>query len=289
MLTALGALGLLVLAGCADRDGGAAGAQSGASATPDREGAAADDRLVFQVALTGGFTTPTELAARLPLVSVYADGRVVAQGPVAASYPGPALPSVQLRDVGPDAVADLVAEAERAGVLDDTDLGSPPVADALTTRFVLVDADGTHVRDAYALSAGWTAGPGLSTEQVAARADLLELLDAARAVASPADQRELRPYPVSALAVVATQHLDVDDGLATPDVAWPGPPLPGTALGGLPSMSCTLATGDQARAVLDAAATATTRTPWVTADGSRWSVTLRPLLPHEDDCTDLTS
>jgi hypothetical protein len=43
------------------------------------------------------------------------------------------------------------------------------------------------------------------------------------------------------------------------------------------------------RAVLDAAARATASTPWVTADGTRWSVTFRPLLPDETGCADLTA
>jgi hypothetical protein len=47
------------------------------------------------------------------------------------------------------------------------------------------------------------------------------------------------------------------------------------------------ATGDQARAVLDAAASATQLTPWVSGDGTRWSVLFRPLLPDESGCADL--
>jgi hypothetical protein len=47
------------------------------------------------------------------------------------------------------------------------------------------------------------------------------------------------------------------------------------------------ATGDQARAVLDAAGAASAVTPWTTPDGGRWSVTLRPLLPDESGCADL--
>jgi hypothetical protein len=52
-------------------------------------------------------------------------------------------------------------------------------------------------------------------------------------------------------------------------------------------VSCVSATGDQARALLDAAGSANSATPWVTADGTRWSVTFRPLLPDESGCADL--
>jgi hypothetical protein len=39
--------------------------------------------------------------------------------------------------------------------------------------------------------------------------------------------------------------------------------------------------------VLDAAGSANALTPWVASDGTRWSVTFRPLLPDEGGCTDL--
>ena len=48
------------------------------------------------------------------------------------------------------------------------------------------------------------------------------------------------------------------------------------------------ATGDQAQAVLAAAGSANAATPWVTADGGRWSIAFRPLLPDESSCADLT-
>ena len=47
------------------------------------------------------------------------------------------------------------------------------------------------------------------------------------------------------------------------------------------------ATGDQARAILDAAGSANAATPWVTPDGMPWTVVLRPLRPDESGCADL--
>jgi hypothetical protein len=40
--------------------------------------------------------------------------------------------------------------------------------------------------------------------------------------------------------------------------------------------------------VLEAARGGNASTPWVTGDGSRWSVAFRPLLPDETGCADLT-
>jgi hypothetical protein len=40
-------------------------------------------------------------------------------------------------------------------------------------------------------------------------------------------------------------------------------------------------------ALYEPEAVAAVVTPWTDEDGTRWSVTLRPLLPHERSCADL--
>jgi hypothetical protein len=144
---------LLGLAACAER-GGTAG--PGAPATASSQ-AAATEGLVLRVEYTGGLMTPSMLAARLPIVSVYADGRVISEGPVAAIHPGPALPNLQVQEIGPGAVQDLVDRALAAGVAQTSDLGTPPVADAPSTRFTVVTTAETYVREVYAL---WEASEG---------------------------------------------------------------------------------------------------------------------------------
>src|ERR687894_11263 len=81
--------------------------------------------LVLRVEYTGGFVTPDTTAARLPLVSLYADGRVYTEGPVAAIYPGPALPNVQVTPVPQETVQQLAEQAMAAGVAETGDLGTP--------------------------------------------------------------------------------------------------------------------------------------------------------------------
>ncbi|HET9140343.1 hypothetical protein, partial [Actinophytocola sp.] len=66
---------------------------------------------------------------------------------------------------------------------------------------------------------------------------------------------------------------------------WPGPALPGESIG--PETGCVVATGDQARAVMAAARDASAATPW-RSGGKTWTVALRPLLPDETGCADLT-
>src|SRR3954470_13676650 len=200
------AVALLVgVAACAERGGGTG---SGAPATPSP--AAATEGLVLRVDLTGGFAPPTVLAGRLPVVSVYADGRVITEGPVAAIYPGPALPNLQVRQIDRAAVQDLVDRAMDAGVAETADLGSPPVADATSTRFTLVTASDTYVREAYALSEAPAEGTGLTQEQQAPRSKLGDLMSP---LTDTAAGQETTPYAPDTVAVLVTPWSDPQDGL----------------------------------------------------------------------------
>ena len=298
---------LLLLAGCAPQtpDGAASPPPSASSNSPPGAEVPAEG-LVVQVAHTGGFVTPEMLASRLPLVSVYADGRVITRGPQIEIYPPPALPDVHVRHVDEDAVPVLVDHALRAGVGESADLGSPPVADAPSTRFTVVTRDETFVREVYALGVEPPPGSpgddpldrgpvsGLTGEQLAARAELEELVRTLADPASvlPADAvGEPEPYVPEAVAGVVTawtapKHDPQPEREPRP-VRWPGPELPGEPLNERLGLSCVAATGEQAEAVLAAARSAGLVTPWVSDDGRRWSIALRPLLPHEHGCADL--
>jgi hypothetical protein len=270
---------VLGLAACAQR-GGTAGPGSPA---PTSSEAAASEGLVLRVEHTGGFAPPSVLHSRLPIVSVYADGRMISEGPVIAIYPGPALPNLQVREIGEDEVQDVVDRALAAGVAETSDLGTPPIADAFSTRFTVVTTAETYVREAYALWESPEDG-GLTAEQEEARARLTDLLSSLTDQAAGTE-----PYEPEAVAAIVSPWVDPGDGLVQPELPWPGPALPGEPSGGLPDVTCVTATGDLARALVDAARSANVTTPWTTADGARWSVAFRPLLPDESGCADLTA
>ena len=286
-------LGLvLLLSACAERGGtGAAPPVGEPPGTPAQTATPADSGApVLQVAYTGGFVAPEMLAVRLPVVSVYANGRVITEGPVAAVYPGPAWPNVQLQQADPATVQTLVDHALAAGVGETTDLGTPGIADAPTTRFTVTTATGTTVRDVYALAEGASSSSGLTPEQQAARARLADLfteLTDLPVTLGPQGQATAS-YAPTAVAALARQWTAPagDPSLGDqPELAWPGPALPGEAVG--PGLTCVVATGDQARALQDAAHAANQLTPWRTGDGARWSIGFRPLLPDESSCADL--
>jgi hypothetical protein len=271
----------LLAAGCAAQPGGSSAApRTTPEATlPDAGG------LVLQVAYTDGFVTPRYTYARLPLVSVYADGRVITEGPVAAVYPGPALPNLQVAQVDPAQVEALVQHALDAGVGQDVDYGMPPVADVPNTLITVVTAEGKRTSEVYALQPGLFPEdedvPGLTDQQRADRARLQDLVDETSALG--ADSRPFEPE-----AIVAVAGTDIPAGASPDDIAtWPGPPLPGDELSTGLGLFCVAARGEAATAVLEAASGATTDTVWQNPQGGRWALTLRPLLPHEKGCADL--
>lgn len=279
---------LLVLAGCAQR--GVATPAPSSSTPPVAALPGGDSTLVLRVEYVGGFVPVEWTYGRLPSYSLYADGRLITDGPVPAIYPGPALPNVQVQRLDDAALQGLLDEAVAAGIADTADLGSPPVADAPSTRFTLTTAGGTSVREVYALSeyaADDGMDAGLTDEQLAGRARLQDLLSALVDVGQEGTAGDqVDSYVPSAVAAIATPWTDPEDGLPHPERLWPGPPLPGEPLGGPLEVGCVVATGADASAVLAAAVEASAETPWVSGQ-TRWTLTLRPLLPDESGCADL--
>jgi hypothetical protein len=286
---------LLVLgvAACAQRPAGTP-PPTDATPPPSAELSPDDGPLVLRVERTGGFVTPETQASRLPIVSAYADGRVLLEGPMAAIHPASAWPNIQVLDIGREGVQELADRALGAGVAETDDLGMPPLADAPSTRFTLVTADGTHVREVYGLTetAGMPA-TGLTDAQEAARTTLrdlfTELVDLAAAEAGQDVPKSWTPAAVAAVVRPWTApEENFAQGAPLRPVPWPGPALPGEPIGTLPDLGCVVATGEDAQALLDATRSANAATPWVTMDGARWSVLFRPLLPDETGCADLT-
>lgn len=280
---AAAAASLFLLVACA-QDGDAATAPGDAPAPRD------PDAVVLRVDHTGGFLTPADNVARLPVVTVYGDGRAIVTGPVPAIHPGPALPNLEVINISPAELDKLVTRAVGAGVGTATDFGQPPVADAPSTRFTVHTEGGPVTTEVYAL--GHAAGDGdtsLTAEQKAARAKLSDLFAAVSVDlpttvgVAPGSQR---PYEPVALAAVATPHTAPAAGAEQPEVAWPGPALPGTSIGKGLETGCVTVSGADTAEVLAAAGKANAATPW-TSGGRKWTVIVRPLLPDEADCADL--
>ncbi|MEU4216813.1 hypothetical protein [Actinoplanes sp. NPDC026623] len=283
--TAAGAVTLLLLSGCAQAG---AGAEAPPSATGSSGVPGDGDTLMLRVAHSGGFVGPDALAGRMPETSVYADGRVIFNGPVPAVYPGPALPNVQVLTISPDALGALIDKAVAAGVEDGADFGHPGVADAPTTEITVWTASGEQKVGAEALNEARADDPELTAAQKQAREKLLAFTEQLNKMTTEPTGGTPQEYRPETLAAIVRPYVEPGDGLPErPQTAeWPGPALPGESLSPTTGLSCVTATGKQADAVLAAAKDANSATPWISG-GDAYSVRLRPLLPDETGCADL--
>jgi hypothetical protein len=289
--TAIAAVTLFLLSACARTDDTAGAPAPDVSSGPRSPGSSAPagttpDSLVLRVERVGGFMAPDQQLGRLPVISVYGDGRIITQGPQTAVYPGPALPNILVQQVDPATLGGLLDKAAAAGVKGGADLGTPGVADAPTTRITVAVPGGTRTVDAVALTEAQPNDPKLTAAQRDARAKLAafvqELSDLSASKAMP----DAQPYQPVAVAAFARPYTASPDGLPKQPgpIAWPGPALPGTTFSG--QAGCVTAGGADAAKVLTAAKAAKAITPW-TSGGRQWTVVFRPLLPDEAGCADL--
>lgn len=268
---------LLLTAACAGQDGAGVAPDAAPPSFPA-------DVPVLRIDYTGGFVRPETNVTRLPAVSVYGDGRVITEGPTILSYPGPALPNIQVRTISKAEVAKLVEQARAAGVGSAVDVGTPSITDVATTRFTIRGSVGTEQLEVYAL--GEATGPeaGLTAAQQATREKLRTFADKVTDPAGAATQ----PYQPTAIAAVAGPWVATPESAKQPRVEWPGPALPGASLGEGLQLGCVTVTGAAVQQVIAAADKANAATPW-TSGGKRWSITFRPLLPDETDCASLSA
>lgn len=278
--TALGACrGEGTTVGAGDAGGGPTTTAPGAAADPP-----AAVGLVLQITTGGGFLPPELSFATLPQLTLYADGRVVVPGPTTLEYPGAALPNLLTGTVAADDVRAAVAAARAAGVADAPDLGRPPVADAPTTTFVLVDGGTTYRAEAYALDIDLDGGPGLAPAQRQGRQRLRDLVAESERLGAAATE----PYRAAAVSVLVRPHAGVDRGEPPVEpepgeAAWP---LGDLATGGREQFGgrCLGFTGADAELALAAAAEARSNTRW-RSGAEAWALTFRPELPGTEPCS----
>jgi len=247
----------------------------------------ADDVLILQMDPLPGYVGPEASFTHLPIVSVYADGRVISAAPAPAIAPGPAMPGLQIQRIPTSDVRRLVDRARAAGVGNGANLGDPGVTDMGSLRFSLRTDTGLVQTTAYALGE-FDDSTMLSASQRAARKALENLRDdltnLGRTLGSVPPPTPYTPDGVAAITEPWRGSGDESLG-SSPPVPWPGPPLPGVYLD--QQLGCVVATGVTATVVIAAAAHANALTVWTYA-GKNWTLSFRPLLPDETSCQDLT-
>jgi hypothetical protein len=234
---------------------------------------------VIRIAQVGGMMPPWISVNWYPTVVVYADGRLIMQGPQIEIYPGPALPNLQVTQLTPAGLAQVLAWAADVGLVGpDRELGQPIMDAGVTVFSALTDA-GPH----QTTLRGVTDDP-----QVHA---LLRFQDTLLSVRSWLDPSGIvgddQPYAWQRIQIVA---VPADAGqVPDPQLAslrdWPLEPLAtlGRSIEAGLGYRCAVIEGIDADALRAALQGANELTFW-TSEEEAWQVTFHPLLPDEPGC-----
>jgi hypothetical protein len=256
---------------------------------PSSDPSAPPASLLLKVTSEGGFINPAATLAALPIVTVYADGKIFGPAPVDAIAPGPLLPALNVRDVGPEGAKSILAAIRTVG-LDKPAAGGPGVpGDAGTDVFTVV-VDGTTTTSRFA--GGGPGGPGVGVgggitnpEQGAAIDLLNRLLDPAETWGAPSAPED--PYTPSGYRIfVGPANPQPDPSAGAVSVAWPlataldafgTPAVPDRGIVGLRQGVALGADAETLTPILKSATTDTT----FTSNGKSYTLYVRPLLPDE--------
>jgi hypothetical protein len=247
-------------------------------------------RLLLRITSEGGFIGPAATLATIPQVSVYADGRILTPGALDAIYPGPLLPPVAIRDLGPAGAAAIVAAIRAAGLDKEGaggGIGNPDAA----TSVIAVSIDGATVTSRFHFGGG-PGGPGLpggggspDPAIAAAEAFVARLNDPAETWGA-ANAATSTLTPTAYRIFVAPGEPQGDGSTTAPAVAWPL----ATALEafGAPAVPDRGITGLRQGVVLGADATtlgpilaAASQLTAFSSGGKLYTLYVRPLLPDE--------
>lgn len=215
-------LAAVLVAACGPGATGTPGASSGPGSSPVPSPSAAAAALLLRITSEGGFIGPAASLAAIPTVSVYADGRVMTPGAIDTIYPGPLLPPVAIRDVGPAGAAAIVAAIRAAG-LDKTSTAGPGIPGDTGTTVFAVNVDGAVVTTRIALGGG---GPGLpgggnpDPAAIAAKALLDRLTDPTETWGA-ANVPQSVLVPTAYRVYVAPGAPSGDGSTSQPAVQWP--------------------------------------------------------------------
>ena len=250
--------------------------------------------LILRVTVAGGFVPPGVDQGTLPVIAVYGDGRAISPVAQIMIYPGPLLPSMQVRVLNDAGMRRLLEAAAKAGLLvPDVTYQANGIADAPTTFFTLT-ADGcTHRVSAYALMESVNT-TGLDPATNKARAALLAFSNALTDLATLVNANNLADagmYEPTGYRIISREEPSGTGATASPVqvVAWPLP-LPLATFGkpiygGAPEIRCGAALGADAGTLAPLFVSANTETRW-SSGGKTYVLQVRPLLPDESSCDD---
>ena len=246
---------------------------------------------IFRISWEGGFVTPEMLLGRLPIVVVYADGRVITQGPVPAIYPGPLMPNLQERTISAAALEGLIELAREKNLLRTVHFDYPSIADAPDT-VLEIELDGASYRvSAYALAEAAIDLPagGLDQTAIDGRAALREFIDALTGIPASDFVDEEHPFAFEGMRIYAGKAVIVPDSELPgeqPAVDWPLGDLAtaGEAVDNSPlDIRCQVVDGEDVDEVLPLLQAANSLQTFRSGD-ELYSLVVVPLHPAETGC-----
>ena len=298
LIPILAAIGLLAAA-CTSAGSTPAGSPSAAPSSPPSTPAtnpspagspvaSSSDDLVLRVAYEGGLLAPNAQRAKVPFLSVYADGRIMMTGAVPAIYPGPLMVTLVFRTVGADGAANILAAAAAAGLTGaDTTYPAGPTLDVPDTVITVVH-DGRRTVSTFGfLGADAAGGPPSSnpaSQAIAAASALVGRLSGNDSFGGTVGAEGTYQPLGFQLFVTPGGPQVTDPSLARPAVAWPlATPLAsfGKAdpLGGN-GARVGVVSGSDAATLGPILASASQLTGFASG-GTEWTIVPRPLLPDE--------
>lgn len=226
---------------------------------------------------------PWETLRWYPTVALYADGRLIMQGPQIEMYPGPALPNLQVTHLSQHGIDQLLAWAAEAGLEGEDRFLGRPMMDAGVTMFTIVRADGTHVTSVSDMSG--------SDPETAAVRRFQDIMTSAAAWVPDDVVGADEPYAFDRLRLIAfpADPLNNPDPGLTSELDWPlGESLAtiGTSWGEPASYRCAELSGEDIAQMLPLFAHANELTLWRSGD-ELYQLYLHPLLPDDEACPGL--
>jgi hypothetical protein len=251
-------------------------AATGEPGVPGEPGDVAEvDGLVVRVDQgRGAFTTAPFAFGQIPTFLLTDDGKVIGPGAQILIYPPPLLPALQATQLTDAQAADVVALADRHGIVGDfTDTTLTSVIADVGSTVVRVQRDGvTSTWDIYGLGmADDRLPPDIAEKHRALSAFIAELTAQFPPPGTPTDVYEPEQFAVG--------QLEIDLGSISPEV--PPTVRPWPAAFGDETARCQIVEGDVVRAEL---ASANHLTFFERSDGSTVQLLLRPLLPGSETC-----
>ncbi len=295
----VGLLGLLLLSACTLAPGATAPPSFSASQSPDATNTPtptleptampepspsdlADGNskvAVVRIEWLGGFVAPQSTMVRYPSVAMYADGRVITEGPQIDIYPGPALPNLQVTHYTQHGVDQVLQWATDAGLTGEDHLVGRPMPDAGMIVFAVTTADGA----VHTISVADISG---DDPAVAAARRFQDVMLNLRSWLADDVASDETPYPYDRLRVIsfpANPANMPDPGLATTR-DWPLGPLDSL---GMPLMMegyrCVVVSGADLDTLRPSAENSNQLTLWQSGD-QLYQLILHPLLPDDEEC-----